>query len=694
VSANGDARALLLSEYGRFYGAERFAVVFTEGIQGDAAKTVKTSKWQFTRPLATPDEGAAIVSNRGLRRNPAITARTSNLVVVECDTEEGLAEVEALELPPTLTARSSEKYKRHFYFRPPADLERVEKVGFRFEEAGLRADDNRYLVAPPALHPSGRIYSFLPGLGPGEVTIAELPLELYRKLIERWKETEGETREATRSDPEAKFRQGARGDAIFRYACQQRRWSADRDEILEHALLFNERKCDPPISRERVEMQVDGAMKKDGEQELPKDEPASNDDGSELDGVLLAVRRYLDVSDGEEDFIVGALATAVSKALEDEEPLWLILVGASGGGKTEAIKLLADLAEGRVDELTRAGLLSWAPGKRAKRVGLLTRIPPSSLVTISDFSTVVTMGDREARARMFGMLRVVYDGRVYRSIGGQPAGEGDELAWEGHLTVIAGATPVVDTHTSFEGALGERWIMLRLSESDEQRARERARFVVRREDASRSREQAQAVAQRLVLAARERIPGRLSEKTQERLINVSVFVAHARAGVVYEGQGKHRVITGIPTPEEPTRLVGQLVRLARCAVALGLNEVDALRLATKAALDSVPLARLRALRAIADNPIGATVSDVQRALKRANWWIAKYEVDALTTIGVVREEKAEINGREETVYTLAAGYRMLYTSVALPCTSPSNKRGNEQGAGYTSAEHHADDEAA
>ncbi len=67
---------------------------------------------------------------------------------------------------------------------------------------------------------------------------------------------------------------------------------------------------------------------------------------------------------------------------------------------------------------------------------------------------------------MFGMLRVVYDGHVYRGIGGEPRGEGDELEWAGHLTLIAGATPALDTHTSVEAALGERWLTIRLPESD------------------------------------------------------------------------------------------------------------------------------------------------------------------------------------------------------------------------------------
>ena len=289
-----------------------------------------------------------------------------------------------------------------------------------------------------------------------------------------------------------------------------------------------------------------------------------------LEDVLQAVRRYMDVGPNEDAFIRAVLAAAVSKALTDEEPLWLMLVGAPSSGKSEAIHLLDDLADLRVDELTRAGLLSWGlGGKKAKPSGILTKIPSHSLLTVTDFSTVVTASDREGRARMFGMLRVVYDGHVYRGIGGEPAGDGDQLEWSGHLTLVAAATPAVDTHTSFEGALGERWLTLRLPESDAARAVARARYVVARRELPQHRREAAVLAAQLVRSARASIPADLPPELVEQLVNLAVFVSHARTGVQHEGTGKYRVILGVPTPEEPTRLVGQLTRFARCAIALG-----------------------------------------------------------------------------------------------------------------------------
>jgi hypothetical protein len=399
-----------------------------------------------------------------------------------------------------------------------------------------------------------------------------------------------------------------------------------------------------------------------------------------VDEVLVAVGRYMDLAREEADYILIALAVAVAKWLDEEEPLWLILTGPSGGGKTEAIRLLKPVADKQVDELTRAGLLSWTPGRKPKRVGLLTQIPQVALVTISDFSTVVTMGDREARARMFGLLRVIYDGRVYRGIGGQgePASEGDALEWEGHLTLLAGATHAIDTHLSFEASLGERWLLYRLPESSAARARRRTEFSVDRQHVPELRQQAQTLAATLIEQARTRIPAQLSDQAKSVIIDAATFCAHARTGVQFEGTGKYRVPIGYPAHEEPMRLAGQLYRLARCLVALGLSETEATAFAVRAACDSVPLARFKALREVARDD-AATVTSVHRAIGRGNRFSARWELTALQAIGMVEVEgpDEEEDPKATRVYKLADEYREVYESVASLSVSLS-KEGEEE----------------
>lgn len=263
-------RQALLEAYGRWYGQERFALAFTNTTTGDDAKRVTTAGWDKSKPLATPDYGAGLLAQRGRTRNVAIVLRPSNLIVLECDTEDDLLRIQGIGLPETITVRSSEPYKRHFYFRPPEELNPLPYVAFRFESGKLTADTGRYFLAPPSIHPSGAVYAFLPGHGPGEMDIAEIPETIYRHLAKKAREESEQQRERIHVDPDAKIHAGQRGDSLFRYASMLRRWGLTRQQILDACLTWNDDRCEPPIDRGRVEMQVDGAMRKRGDQELER----------------------------------------------------------------------------------------------------------------------------------------------------------------------------------------------------------------------------------------------------------------------------------------------------------------------------------------------------------------------------------------------------------------------------------------
>lgn len=175
-----------------------------------------------------------------------------------------LACIEALALPATATVRSSLPFKRHFYFRPSIDLAALPYVAFRFESGKVTADSSRYFLAPPSVHPSGAVYSFLPGLGLDEVGFAMLPADVYQQLVRRARGSDSHVRQQLHEDPAAKVTPGRRRDMVFRFACALRRWTADRDEILEACQRWNQLHCEPPLDPWQVAIQVDGAMKKPG----------------------------------------------------------------------------------------------------------------------------------------------------------------------------------------------------------------------------------------------------------------------------------------------------------------------------------------------------------------------------------------------------------------------------------------------
>jgi AAA domain/Bifunctional DNA primase/polymerase, N-terminal/Primase C terminal 1 (PriCT-1) len=262
----GNDRAALLERYGAWFGERRCAIAWTETNRAEnpddkRPKVVRTRDHQHTRPLADGPSGAAQFKTRGMKRNPALELRSSNLVGLECDSEQDLAAIGALALPDTVTVRSSQPYKRHFYFRPPPELETLPFVAFRFETGVVNADRERYFLVPPSLHPSGATYAFLPGHGPGELEFAELPVDRYRELVRLGQRSEAQAKERLRVDPGAKVEFGRRHDVIFKFACALRRWTTDEDEIARMALAYNAEHCDPPMSEQRVRSQVRGAMK-------------------------------------------------------------------------------------------------------------------------------------------------------------------------------------------------------------------------------------------------------------------------------------------------------------------------------------------------------------------------------------------------------------------------------------------------
>ena len=234
-------RAELLERHGRAYGALRLAVAFTAGLEGDDAKRVTFRGWDTTRPLADPEQGAAIVRHRGETRNPAIVLRPSGLVGVDVDGPEGVELLRRLApegLPRTVAAQTGKLDGFHLYYRAP-DGARVAFVELGPE--GVTAKRNQYLVAPPALHPSGSVYRFAEGRAPWELELAALPLVLLERL-ERAAHGERQ-RQAVTVGPIAA---GGRHDHLLRLGCAMRRRGAGEATIAAALVVENRDRCAPP----------------------------------------------------------------------------------------------------------------------------------------------------------------------------------------------------------------------------------------------------------------------------------------------------------------------------------------------------------------------------------------------------------------------------------------------------------------
>jgi len=382
--------------------------------------------------------------------------------------------------------------------------------------------------------------------------------------------------------------------------------------------------------------------------------------GPNLARLLELAAEYLYLGNGD-SHIRFAVAVAVSSAL-DGDPLWGQIVGAPSGGKTEAIDLLNDVVQDHVDDLTGPALLSWSKGKNPRPTGILSRNASRSFVTIGDFSTVLATSDRGGRDQLFALLRRAYDGSVSRDVGNM-----EPLRWTGRLTLLAGVTPAIDNYTSHTDALGPRWLYCRLPESDSESKRAAARKRRNSVDFKQRQKDAAAYAAELVREARGLVRAiDLSDEVYEAIEDAAIVTCYGRADVPRNPYGR-REVEGLPTIEEPPRLVHQLEALAKSLKALGEPDEFATAICRQCALDTIPRPRMAAL---AELSLGEelTVAELHRRTG-LHKHVARRTAEDLQVVGLAAcpvEEESEFDEPQHGVprpWRLAGEYGALAVKV-------------------------------
>jgi hypothetical protein len=311
-----------------------------------------------------------------------------------------------------------------------------------------------------------------------------------------------------------------------------------------------------------------------------------------LADVVDAFTRWLEMDDLDPLFAV--LGTYAALHL-DGDPVWLMVVGGSGRGKTEIVQSLA----GNVDVVAassisgEAALLSGTPTKDRSvgaTGGLLRQLGDLGMLVIKDFTSILSM-HREARAAVLGALREVYDGRWDRNIGSDG---GRQMRWTGKAGLVAGCTTAIDKAHAVIAQMGERFLLVRLNEEDRDQLARRALDQAGREATMRA-ELADTVAG-LFVDGLPRQPTPLTLPERERLVRLAGLVAQARSPVERDYQGEIELVLD---PEAPTRLAKALERLWSGLDAIGVDRSDAWKVVARVGLDSVPKLRGAVVRALA-----------------------------------------------------------------------------------------------
>lgn len=461
--------------------------------------------------------------------------------------------------------------------------------------------------------------------------------------------------------------------------------------------------ADPAETRARVEDKMPGnfwgtgASPAVGRLEQVTDQPppdngqagsdAATGRGRSIEPVSLAdardvFRRWLG-DDYDIDALDAVLVTAAVEAL-DGDPLWLLLISGSGNAKTETVQCLDGIGAVVTATITEGGLLSATPRKeRAKDAtgGLLRKLEPRGVLVIKDVTSILSMNS-ETRAQVLGALREVYDGRWSRNVG---TDGGRTLEWAGRIAVVGAVTTAWDKAHSVIASMGDRFVLIRMDSTAGRIAAGRKAIGNTGSEVEMRAELAAAAAG--VLAGMNPDPVTLTDAETEVLLAAADLVTLARTGVEYDYRGD---VTDAHAPEMPTRFAKQLAQIVRGGVAIGMDRLAAMRLAIRAARDSVPPLRLAIIDDVAKYPNSST-ADVRRRIDKPRATVDR-QLQALHMLGVLECDEADGMHRGKPVtlwyYRLAENIEpgaldptVLADSDSVPDLPPPSPNPNKERAG-------------
>lgn len=136
---------------------------------------------------------------------------------------------------------------RHWYFKVSTEIRNSTNAKLGVDIRG----NGGYIIAPPSIHPSGNLYSWLPGSSPFEHEVAEANESVYEFLKYVTEKPAQSTWQEKDSVPE-----GTRDDELFRACCSWKARGYSYEAMLDMAREYNEQAFVPPLSDNEVAEKV------------------------------------------------------------------------------------------------------------------------------------------------------------------------------------------------------------------------------------------------------------------------------------------------------------------------------------------------------------------------------------------------------------------------------------------------------
>ncbi len=334
---------------------------------------------------------------------------------------------------------------------------------------------------------------------------------------------------------------------------------------------------------------------------------------------------------GDEGILKLLIATIIGNQL-DNDPIWLMLVTSSSGGKSEILNTLSDIQIGGhnlifpISDLTPNTFASGMK-RTGKETSLLLRMPPGAIMTFKDFTSMLSKR-QEDRTVIMGQMREIYDQQYIKE-----TGNGDPIKWKGKVGALAASTEVIYQYLEDLSSMGDRFIMYSIKQP---KSLELLKFSMQYKKERRSkdsdRENLKACTKSYVEFIVENMKEELAtlhEETENNLMSVADFCTKARSGVIINERKGH--VDFVPSREMPLRMMDQLLSIAKAFIVMKKTEQprlgptqegpdtnnlsnDELKIIYQIAFDSIPIKRRIALKSLAKHAGGVTTKGLATSI--------------------------------------------------------------------------------
>jgi hypothetical protein len=313
----------------------------------------------------------------------------------------------------------------------------------------------------------------------------------------------------------------------------------------------------------------------------------------------------------EDDTMIDVMCATYVGNLFQSDPLWVNFLAPPSHAKTELLRSF----DGHTGIYFLSNLTpqTFISGKSQKNPSLLFKLKNKTLV-LKDFGTVLVMRS-ENQQEILAQLREIYDGQYSKAFGNRKP-----IHWKGHMGLMVASTPVFDRHYAVMNMLGDRFLLYRARNANDEEIGKRAQEIVGKEE--EMREEIQEAVHRFIdqfnTEDLKEVHIQTEDGVKKMIRTLGVFCAIARCAVSRNRYS--RDIEHIPQAESPARLIKQFTQMSSALALVNCKrQVDTTiyALIKRLGQDLIPPLRLRILENFSHENIHEASWIVTRAVGEA-----------------------------------------------------------------------------